>query len=62
MNNQTTPKPDQVEQEKQHLVRQGNQLISDDLKKAVDIAFKLSHKEPPHVKVETLTNCTHRES
>lgn len=62
MQNQTNPKPDKLEQEREKLVRRGNQQISDEIKDAVDLAYKLSVKKPPHVVVETLTSGSHRES
>ena len=56
MRNQTNQKPGRLEQEKQDIVRRGSKQISDELKDAVDLAYKLSIKKPPYISVETLTN------
>ena len=55
MNHEIKPKTGKLEQERNQIVKLGHQKISDDLKKAVDLAYKLSVKETPEVKIETLT-------
>ncbi len=56
MNNQPPKNLGQLEQERKEIVRQGNQLMSDELKDAVDLAYKLSFKKPEQVEVKTLTS------
>ncbi len=56
MRNQTNQNSERLERERQEIVRQGEQQISDELKRAVDLAYKLSVKETPQVEVKTLTS------
>ena len=56
MSKQTSQQQGQLEREKQKLVRRGSQKISQELKDAVDLAYKLSVKKPPNVEVKTLTS------
>ncbi|WP_423906086.1 hypothetical protein [Candidatus Spongiihabitans sp.] len=60
MSNRTTLNPGPLELERQNIVRQGSRQISDELKEAVELAYKLSVKEPPPVKVETLTSGSYK--
>ena len=56
MSKQTNQQQDQLERERQELIHRGNQKMSQELKDAVDLAYKLSIKKPPNVEVKTLTS------
>ena len=58
MRNNMKQHPAPLEQERQELVEQGRLQMSDELKMAVDLAYKLSVKKISFAKVVTLTNGT----